>query len=374
MSEIHLVLFFTRGVSLEIWDKVGMFAREVSLYKRLQKHGVDITFVTYGKTNDLRYADRLPGINICCNRLGLPARLYEKLIPWLHRKTLRRSDLFKTNQTNGADIALRCAQYYTKPLIARCGYMWSKNLILEHGRDSDSVNNSLSIEELVFTTAQHIVVTTSEIKQNVLDRFPSVGDDHVTVIPNYVDTDVFQPKDKRTEHRHRLCYVGRLSPEKNLDTLLHAITEMDIDLEIIGDGPMRKSLEAQAACNAGIHFYGHVPNEQLPDFFHRSTAFVFPSLYEGHPKTPIEAMACGLPIIATDVSGINEVVSHNQTGWLCGTDPESLREGIMTVLASRYLRERLGRQARQFVVEHFSLDRIVELELGIYHSVLQGYN
>ena len=100
--------------------------------------------------------------------------------------------------------------------------------------------------------------------------------------------------------------------------------------------------------------------------------YLHPSLYEGHPKTLIEAMACGAAVLATDVSGIRQVVRHGQTGWLTATDAAALREGIVTLLGDAALRERLGRQARRFVLEHYALDRIVAREYELYVNLLSG--
>ena len=117
---LHLTLFFTRGVSLHTWAQNGSLEREVALYLRLQQQkGVQISFITYGEKTDLRYRDRLQGIEILCNHWNLSARIYEQLIPLLHKRALSRATLIKTNQTNGAEVALRAARFWHKP-AARC--------------------------------------------------------------------------------------------------------------------------------------------------------------------------------------------------------------------------------------------------------------
>jgi glycosyltransferase involved in cell wall biosynthesis len=328
---LSLVLFFTRGMSLGVWDECGLFSREVALYRRLQERGVRVAFITYGDAGDLHYAEQLPGLTICCNRWGLPLRWYELLLPWLHRCVLGQADLLKTNQMNGADIALRCARRWRKPLLARCGYLWSKNESLEWGSASRPACKALAVE---------------------------------------VDTERFAPRGRRPGNPPRLCFVGRLSPEKNLESLIRAVEGLGVELEIIGQGPLREKLTAMAADNPKVRFIGTVPHHQLPERLNQGTAFVLPSLYEGHPKTLIEAMACGLPVIGTAVSGISEVIRHREAGWLCPTDVESLRAAICTVLADPDLQERLGRNAREHVLSHYALDRVVEMELETYRNIL----
>jgi glycosyltransferase involved in cell wall biosynthesis len=108
-----------------------------------------------------------------------------------------------------------------------------------------------------------------------------------------------------------------------------------------------------------------VPNSELPGYLNRAGLFILPSFYEGHPKALIEAMACGLPVIGADSPGIRELIRHGETGYLCGTEPESIREAIQDLLDSPTLSAQMGHHARQFVIENYSLDRIAELELAL---------
>ena len=130
---MHLILFFTRGISLKGWDEYGMIDREVALYERLRDKGVTISFVTYGNANDLDYCERIPGIEILCNRWNFPNLVYEKFLHRFHGKALSSCDIFKTNQMKGADVALRSSLHWGKPLICRMGFMWSEFVIHENG-------------------------------------------------------------------------------------------------------------------------------------------------------------------------------------------------------------------------------------------------
>jgi glycosyltransferase involved in cell wall biosynthesis len=82
-------------------------------------------------------------------------------------------------------------------------------------------------------------------------------------------------------------------------------------------------------------------------------------------------MSCGLPVIGTDSPGIKELIDHGVNGYLCGTDSESIENAIEELISRPKLRKKLGRNARQFTVENFSLDRIVEMELELYREILE---
>ena len=346
-----------------------MLTREVALYKQMLQKGVNITFVTYGDKSDLLFAETIPGITVCCNRWGLSPRRYERWLHYLHWRYFRRADLIKTNQINGADTALGVARRFHKPLVARCGYMWSKNLLIEQGEESRLAQQSLAVEKEVFISAQHIIVTSREMKASLAERFSGINR-KISIVPNYVDTKLFRPDDGKGKNKKRICFIGRLAPEKNIEALLTAIEDLDIELDIIGDGPLRKQLTVKAAGNPRVYFHGRIPHEQLPNYLHRCALFVFPSLYEGHPKTPLEAMSCGLPVVGTDVSGVREVVRDGRTGVLCGPDPRSIRETLQKVLGDTVFREKLGAAAREFVVQYFSLEKIVKQEMEVYRLVL----
>ncbi len=367
---LKLVLFFTRGVSLRTWHEAGMLSREVAIYERLAEHGVRTTFVTYGDESDGEAAERIPRIRVCHRRAGDPPPSPDNLIPWVPDDTLAAADSFKTNQTRGADVALAAARRFGKPFIARCGYMWSQVAISQNGANSDAAREALAVEAEVFSAADRVIVTTEAMRQDVAGRLPSV-EPRVRVVPNYVDTDQFCPGHARGDRQRRLCFVGRLNQhEKNLRTLVTATDGLDVELDLIGNGPLRDELLQTAARNPRLHVLGSVPNEQLPQRLRAADAFVLPSFYEGHPKALLEAMACGLPVIATDVPGIRELIQHGHTGWLCDTGAESLRAGIQAVLGDDALADQMGANARRYIVEHCSLSSVVELELAVYREAL----
>ncbi|MBI3159544.1 MAG: glycosyltransferase family 4 protein [Chloroflexi bacterium] len=371
MSQLHLHLFMTAGMSLQAWEDGGMLAREVALYLRLQARGVRVSIVTYGGRGELRFAEALPDIGIVCNRWGWPDGLYRA---WLNRMYRGRGNwIAKSNQTPGADTALRAARRGGGRFVARCGYLFSEFNERAHGLDSTQARQARALEEQVFTAADRVVITTDAIKTEVLRRYPLLPT-RIRVIPNYVDTAAFSPLSAPARNR-RVCFIGRLEAQKNPLALVEACAGLDVDLLMVGEGSLRGEIERLAAqLGVRVSLPGNHPNPELPGLLQGSAVFVLPSQYEGHPKTLIEAMACGMPVIGTDVPGIRELIRHGENGWLCPAEPESIRAGLKSLLDDVALRSRLGQAARAYAMQHFSLDRVMEMELELIRELAAGPN
>lgn len=364
---MRLALFFTRHTSLQTWAEAGMLEREIAIYQKLQALGIQVSFVTYGDRHDLQFSDQLPGIQILCNRWHLPPKLYAFLLPWLHGNKLKANDIFKSNQTFGADVALRAAQRWGKPLIARGGYLWSEFVERQFGTNSRVYRKALKLESYVFIRAQQLVVTTPAIASSIRQRLPETSS-KTTVIPNYVETDWFQPQPETTK-QFDLVFVGRLVPQKNVETLLEAIAPLSVSILIIGDGFLRNTLQMNYGhLGNRVHWQGRVSSRELPKYLHQARLFVLPSHYEGHPKALIEAMACGLPVLGTAVPGIREVLVHGKTGWLCHPDVVSLRQSIQSLLSQQELCHKLGQQARKTALQKYGLDRVIQAELAVLNA------
>ena len=371
LANVRLVLFFTRGLSLRVWDQIGILEREAALYRRLAAALRRITFVTYGD-HDRSYASRLGGIRVQSNRWGLSAARYERylehVLPWSWIGPV----VIKSNQIQGADVALAAARLRKKPFIARCGYLPSDNLERAHGAESPQAKGAQALERHVFAGADRVVVTTPAIRHTILHRY-QLPPERVRVIPNYVDTALFAPAQCEAPGPSRLLYVGRLEQEKNPGVLLDAVEGLNVELVMVGKGSLSEGLTRQAAeRRLPVTFLGNVPNAELPRLINSSAAFIMPSLIEGHPKALLEAMACGRPVIGTNVQGIRELITDRVTGLLCEPHPDSLRVAICDVLNDESLRTKLGPAARAHVAERFSLERVAEMESALLDEIAEG--
>jgi glycosyltransferase involved in cell wall biosynthesis len=366
--QLNLVLFFTRDSSLKSWADAGILSREVAIYNRLKAKGANITFVTYGDRTDLKFESQVPGIGIICNKWALPKWFYILMLPYLLRKTVGSHWVGKSNQTLGADIGLRIALKVNQKFVARAGYLFSLNSERYHGNDSPEAGYARGLEKEVFEGADKIVVTTEQIAKEVKERYPS-SELKLRVIPNYVDTDQFFPTNQQKKE-NQICYVGRLNSAKNFMALLEAVADLPVSLKVVGIGPLMKQAQEKAhEAKSDVVFFGKIPNDRLPAIINQSNIFVLPSLFEGHPKSLLEAMSCGLAVIATNAPGNRDLIRHEIDGYLCGTSSAEIRQAIMRLTSDRALCRKLGKNSRDRIMKEFSLDRIVELEMNLLEEM-----
>lgn len=167
--------------------------------------------------------------------------------------------------------------------------------------------------------------------------------------------------------------VCRLVPWKGVEGLLRILADLPgIRLVVIGDGPMRTALEGLAESRRvadRVLFLGDAPRDHVPGYLRQAELFVLNSTYEGLPHTVLEAMAAGIPVIATDVGGTGELVTDGTTGRLVPPgDEAALRRAIQKTLADPKAARTMAERAQADLKDRFSLEAMVEQT----ERVLQG--
>lgn len=194
----------------------------------------------------------------------------------------------------------------------------------------------------------------------------------IPIIPNGVDLEKFSAPE-RDWSSPGILSVGRVVYQKGFDLALRALAKLkDLDWQwsIAGDGPQMPVLQAMVeehGLQKRVRFLGWLTADQLKEHYHAATLFLFPSRHEGMPNAVLEAMASGLPVVATRIAGNEELVVNGETGALVpAEDAESLRESLRPLLVHAQTREQMGRAARRRVEESFSWNRVAEQ----YQSIL----
>jgi glycosyltransferase involved in cell wall biosynthesis len=232
--------------------------------------------------------------------------------------------------------------------------------------------------ELRIVRSADLVTTVSRALAEELAKRYGVDLDQTNVLGNAVDTSLFVPDSEKREGRYVL-YTGRLAWNKGLVDLIKCAKHVlkacpDVSFTLTGKGPAErhvKRLVARMGMDREFSFVGFVDKRSLIRLYQNSSVFVCPSYYEGLPTTLLEAMACGLPVVATGVGGISEVIEDGQNGFLVPTrSPEALADRIVDLLNTSGLRAQMGRSARKTVEECYSWDKTVARALGFYESIM----
>lgn len=208
------------------------------------------------------------------------------------------------------------------------------------------------------------VVANSEGLRILSERVDPV---QVQVIQNGVDSQFFvsHQRIQTGNAGYRFLFVGRLNDQKNVALLLRAFAGIcsgsgrsTYTLTVVGDGPLRESLADEArqlGISSDVEWLGWQAREALPGIYGRSDCLVNPSHYEGMPNVVLEAMSCGLPIIASNVAGNRDVVMHEETGLLFpDNDEDQLIASMKFMIMNPSTAIRLGQQGRKKIVDVFS--------------------
>lgn len=226
-----------------------------------------------------------------------------------------------------------------------------------------------------------VVVLSSRMEDYLIAHKFDMPD--VRLIPNGVDTAYFHPAPASPSHgdqpRVVVC-VSMLRYEKGIDVLLQAwrlVQEQlagpsQAKLIIVGIGPLQEQLECMAKALGiadSVEFAGL--QSDIPMQFQRADLAVLPSRFEGMPNTVLEAMACGLPCVATRVSGSEDIIQHGINGLLVEPqDYESMAQALFTLLRDPLLAKTYGHAARRRIEQNYSFQRILDLYIELYQSLI----
>jgi glycosyltransferase involved in cell wall biosynthesis len=199
----------------------------------------------------------------------------------------------------------------------------------------------------------------------------------IQIIPNGVDIHRFStPKDRDWETPHML-FVGRLVYQKGLDVLVQALGEIkDLpwQLKLVGDGPHHSILESlvnELGIADRVEFKGWLGSQALSHQYRDANLFVFPSRHEGMPNAVLEAMACGLPVIASNIAGNEELVVPGETGLLVQPeDPYAFQNALKILLPNPKLRKQMGLASRKRVEEHYTWDQVARQYLSLVQKII----
>ena len=256
-----------------------------------------------------------------------------------------------------------------------------------HGTDITLIGRDPSFAPVVtwsINESDGVTAVSDYLRQETYDHF-EVSED-VEVIPNFIDTDRFVRQDK--EHfKQALCpngekvivHVSNFRPVKNTDQVVEVFHRLqngtsNVKLLLVGDGPERVPTERKARALGvydDIRFLGK--QDPIEEILSIADVFLMPSGSETFGLAALEAMACEVPVVASDVGGLPELVVHGKTGFLCPLDDvDAFTEHTRTLLHDEDQHAEMAAAARTRAVETFDIDRVVPLYEDYYERVRSG--
>ncbi|WP_374990024.1 glycosyltransferase family 4 protein [Rhizobium sp. TH2] len=193
--------------------------------------------------------------------------------------------------------------------------------------------------------------------------------ERICLKPNFVRAPVSHPLWKT---RSGAIYIGRLSAEKGVKSLIEAWRGIDVPLTIVGTGPEESNLREQAKDNAAIKFTGFVSPKAVGEMLSQSEVTIVPSIWnEMFGMTVIEAMAYGVPAIASRIGSLKELVAHGHNGLHFEPgDPDDLRSRVREYFSPHFDRQTMARNAREEFEKKYTEEENLERLSEIYASVL----
>jgi len=375
---MDLLLVFSNNISLKDWYLSGVIDRELLLYKNLLDKGINVSFLTYGDQSDLIYSNLLKNIEIIpINQKNGPiynSLLKSLLYPLFNYKLFKKIGIVKTNQIDGSWITWPLKLFFRKKLIIRCGFEAFKSALYEYKYLSKKKRHLFRIFyqfliELISYNLANLIIMSNDYEKNFIIKKFRINSKKIVVIPNYIDTDRFKPIPVEKKEKS-ILFIGRLNEFKNLDNLIESFKYLDeYCLDIIGDGELKPVLIKKVKelnLQSKIKFLGTVPNSDLPQIINQYCIFLLPSNMEGNPKTLLEAMSCGVACIGTNIEGINQIITHRKNGYLCNLNSKSIANAIISVYNNKKLMTSIANNARQYIIDYHSIDKILKKELKVY--------
>ncbi len=239
-------------------------------------------------------------------------------------------------------------------------------------------------EKRILSTVDSLITTTYNEKNAILNDYHAKT--NIKVIPIGVDANLFLKSDVRSSKEKYFLFVGRLEKTKGIDVLIDAFKMMQkntashIKLMIVGGGSKEANefkvpdhvMENIKGIEENVTFIGGLPQDELVSLFSGALATIVPSHYESFGMVAAESQAIGVPVLATRVGGLQEVVQDGKTGFLFeNKNSRELAKLMIKISENDYLRKKLGKQAKEFALENFNWDNITDQTIMLYEESIK---
>lgn len=235
-------------------------------------------------------------------------------------------------------------------------------------------------ESILWPLSNRIICNSRALKEFIIRKY-SIDPKRIDVVPNGIDVGYFFPDHTQRKKEPTVLYAGRLVEQKDPLNLLEAfrLTLKRVPsarLKIVGDGHLKNAIEQfirSHSLGSSVSLLAGISD--IRPMLRQAWVFALPSAYEGSPNVIIEAMATGLPVVATRVDGVPELVEEGKTGILVKAgDPQRLADALISLLTNETLRRSMGFKARERVLAHHVMDNMIQKTEQVLLDTIQDIN
>jgi D-inositol-3-phosphate glycosyltransferase len=337
---------------------MSVYIRELAREMGKKGHSIDIYTRVHDPTDPLM-EDLAEGVRLIHLKAGKEAKIQKMDVYFsLPEFTFNLENFW---QDNGLNYDIIFTHYWMSALVGK--YLWETQQMpyITMYHTLGAIKNAIGIgegdpalriisEKETMHDCKRIIVATEKEKQDLV-RYYNAQPEKVGVVPCGVNMELFQPVDKAVAKQKLglgaekiLLFVGRIDPLKGIDKLIKTIpllkNQGSLKLVVVGgDENSRLELEGLKKLAASLNivdsidFRGLVKQDQLPYFYSAADVCVVPSYYESFGLVPLESLACGTPVVATDVGDLKNIIKPGETGCIVADNsPEKLADGIASIL------------------------------------------
>ena len=357
--------------SLLNWHNYGLADRELTYYCYLAQCGIDISLVTYGDARDYAILDKyypkfrkhikvIPMLGNNVKNTRLNCIFYSIWFVVKNYKYLQKVDFVKSKQFSGSWLPALVSKFTSAKFVYRYGYditsfnkLGEKNILRRF--------TTWLIEKAVTKSAYKVLGTSLQSRNSKLPNFVHQE--------NWIEIELFENK-RLFEKPFKIIANGRLEQQKNFQLLLKVVKSLNLNLTLLGDGSQLNELKDYSQSHAiDVDFKGRVPYEKVISLYKENDFFASTTLFEGNPKTIIEALASGLICIVPDIESVTNIVRNGYNGFCHDNTEEGLKEIILKVFnLTEEEKKQISNRAQASVKERHSLKTTAIKELNIYSS------
>ena len=374
---MKVAVFLTWDYSLKTWNKSGTIHRELTFFRKLEEdRDVLFSFFSYGNDSDIELA-KIHGLHEV-NPIYSSTKYYKnKLLRLLSsfflsfkfRNKFDNVDLLFQNQLLGCWVPILVKKIYKKPLIIRTGYD-----MLDFAKQDRKPFYIIYLYKILTKFAikncNYFTVTNRTDLERFKINYPKY--EHKFLLrQNWVEVSEF--KELNNRYNNKILAVGRLVMQKNFSYLISEFKNSKnyLEIDIVGNGPEKDELSAQAKKqNVKLNLLGNYENDELLKLYQKYKFFISTSLFEGNPKSLLEAMGSGCVVISSNIDNHNEIISDGKNGYLFETKNSQLLNKFDLVSQNDEVLSQVSKEAHFFIKERFSLNKSAESFYKDFEKVL----